>query len=133
MKRITFLTALIAIVIWACSDKGSEPKDNPPIDIPPGAPVIDSLSTDRGYVDDSLDIFGENFGDSQDTASSVKFGSIHAGVIFWTDTRIAIRVPEGAKTGDLSVTVDTLASNNVSFTVYGIDHIEPDSGGLALR
>ncbi|MFH1891941.1 MAG: IPT/TIG domain-containing protein [Candidatus Zixiibacteriota bacterium] len=133
MKRIAFLTALIAIVIWACSDKGSEPKDKPPTDNPPGAPVIDSLSTDRGYVNDTLEVYGKSFGESQDTASSVKFGSIHAGVIFWTDTRIAIRVPEGAKTGDVSVNVDTLTSNTVAFIVYGIDHIEPDSGGTGTE
>jgi len=135
MKRTISIIALIAVTVWACSDKGSEPKDKPPADNPLGAPVIDSLSTDRGYIDDSLDIYGKNFGDSQDTASSAMFGSVNAGVIFWTDTIVGVRIPEGAKTGDVSVKVDTLSSNNVSFMVYGINHVEPDSGraGTVVR
>gem|GEM_PF-4319946 len=39
MRRAFVTIALIAVAVWACSDKGSEPIDKPPTANPPGCYV----------------------------------------------------------------------------------------------
>jgi len=129
MKRIALILFLTATIILSCSDKGSEPTV-PPVIYPPGSPVIDSLSADRGWVGDSINIYGENFGDSRGLSSYVKFDTVYAEIIDWSDTEITSRVPQGAKTGNLTVTADSLTGKGVHFTVYGIDRVEPDSADV---
>ena len=54
--------------------------------------------------------------------------------VSWGDTKIQVRVPEGATTGPVVVTVDGEASSGVAFTVTGpvpainANGLSPDSG-----
>lgn len=79
-------------------------------------PSITSLSITTGAVGASVTITGTNFGSSQGS-STVKFNGTVATVTSWTATSIATKVPTGATTGNVVVTVSNHASNGVSFTV----------------
>ena len=125
MKHLFTMIALAALLLWSCSKKSSGPQYNPPSD----TPVIESLSINAGWAGDSLDIIGKNFGNAQDS-NTVSFDSIKASIDSWSDTLIAAHVPEGAKTGEITVTVDGRQSNSAAFTVYGIDRIVPDTGSV---
>ena len=61
---------------------------------------------------------GVNFGFAQGT-STVMFNGTVATPTSWSATSIAVRVPNGATTGNVVVTVGGAASNGVSFTVGG--------------
>ncbi len=76
-------------------------------------PSISSLSPVAGPVGTPVTITGANFGGS----GTVKFGSLQASVTNWTNTSISASVPSGASTGNVTVTVGTLSSNGVTFTI----------------
>jgi len=65
----------------------------------------------------SVTIAGANFGATQGT-STVKFNGTAATPTSWSTTSIVVKVPAGATTGNVVVTVGGVASNNgASFTV----------------
>ena len=80
------------------------------------APEISGLNPASGAVGTSVEIRGTNFGVSEGT-STVEFAGTEAEPSSWSETRITARVPEGARTGAVVVTVDGVASNGVGFTV----------------
>jgi hypothetical protein len=83
----------------------------------PTAPSISSLSPTSGPVGTSVTINGSNFGSTQST-STVTFNGTNAGAATsWSDTQIVINVPNGATTGSVIVTVNSVASNSQTFTV----------------
>jgi hypothetical protein len=79
-------------------------------------PTIASLSRTAGPVGTPLTISGANFGATQGT-STVTFNGTVATPTNWSTTSIALPVPSGATTGPVVVTVNSEASNGVSFTV----------------
>ena len=82
-------------------------------------PIIANLSPSIGPVGTPVTITGENFGDSQD-GSTVTFNGIDAGSAdSWSDTTIKIKVPEGATTGPVVVTVGGQASNDDKIFTVG--------------
>ncbi len=79
-------------------------------------PSISSLSPTSGPVGASVTITGVNFGASQG-ASTVKFNGVTAAPTAWSATSVTAPVPAGATTGNVTVTVASVASNGVTFTV----------------
>ena len=80
------------------------------------APSITSLSPTSGLVGSSVTITGANFGATQGT-STVKFNGTAAAATSWSAASIVVKVPTGATTGNVVVSVGGVASNGASFTV----------------
>jgi hypothetical protein len=80
------------------------------------APSISSLNPTSGAVGASITVTGTNFGATQGT-STVKFNGTVAAATSWSATSVAVKVPTGATTGNVVVTVGGVASNGVNFTV----------------
>jgi len=95
------------------------------------APTISNLSPSSGAVGASVVITGTNFGSSQGS-STVKFNGTPATTVGpWSATSITAKVPTGATTGNVVVSVSNKASNGVSFTVVSapsITSLSPASG-----
>ena len=105
----------------------------------PGQPFVADISPRSAAVGDRVIITGKNFGLVRGAASAL-FSSV-AGIAAhgeaavgpaviaasdrdldyetWSDTEIAIRVPDGAATGNLAVVTDKGSSNEVFFEVTG--------------
>ncbi|MEZ5337654.1 MAG: IPT/TIG domain-containing protein [bacterium] len=68
---------------------------------PPSIGGIDPLN---GGVGDLITITGSGFGDTPD-GSVVTINGRQMEIVFWSDTSISVRIPEGAATGSIRVTV----------------------------
>src|SRR6266403_2088618 len=95
------------------------------------APTVTSLSPTSGVIGTPVTIMGANFGAAQGT-STVTFNGIAATPTGWSATSIGVKVPAGATTGNVVVTVGGMASNGVNFTVTipsaSITSLNPTSG-----
>ena len=77
-----------------------------------GLPFITSIAPNLGPVGTIVKIKGHSFGETQED-SIVTFNGLDAGSAeSWSETEIIIKVPEGATTGPVVVTVDEIASNS---------------------
>ncbi len=99
-------------------------------------PYLASLDPTSGAVDAIVTINGLRFRETQGS-SVVTFydgaAGIPATVTSWSNTQILCKVPAGAATGDVTVTVDGQVSNGIFFTVTAvpapsITSISPDYG-----
>jgi hypothetical protein len=94
---------------------------------------ITTLSPTSGAVGASVTITGTNFGSTQGT-STVKFNATTVTTITsWSATSIVAKVPTGATTGNVVVTVSGVASNGSAFTVVAapsISSLSPTSGAV---
>ena len=61
-------------------------------------------------------IYGEHFGSTQGN-SYVSFNGTTAPVSYWSDSEVDVTVPDGARSGPLSLTVDGMPGNSVAFRV----------------
>jgi hypothetical protein len=130
MKKIFFsLCCFMSLFFVSCKDQG-----NPitPIVVP--TPLLSSVEPDSGIVGDTVKIIGSNFGTLQ-SSNSVKFGIAPATVITnWTESEIQVKVPTGAISDSIIVTVNGKSSNKKYFKVItpqtapNIISITPDSG-----
>jgi len=80
------------------------------------SPVVSGIFPSSGTVGTSVTISGSNVGASQGS-STVTFNGTAASVSSWSDTTIVAKVPLGATSGGVVVTVDGIASSGVNFTV----------------
>jgi hypothetical protein len=79
-----------------------------------GQPRIDQFDPVTGTVGDELTISGSGF----TGASEVAIGGVSAPVIASSDSKLRVRVPQGAATGPITVTVDsTTVTSATEFTV----------------
>ena len=96
--------------------------------VPQNKPVIDSVSPPEGPPGTPVTIKGTNFGDARTGAARVEANSFQSYVTFngvkatryisWSDTKIVVIVPEGAKTGPVEVVTSAGGSNtDHDFTV----------------
>lgn len=113
MKKIAFLASLllcIGLTILSCSkDDGTDsPKET--------GPKITSFSPNSGPVGTNVFITGQNFGITA-AANTVKIGNTTATVTSASATEIFITVPEGAVSGNISVTVGGKIDTAGKFTV----------------
>ncbi len=79
-------------------------------------PSITSLSVLSGPLGTPVTITGSNFGATQGT-STVSFNGTAGTPTSWSATSIVVRVPLGAATGNVEVTVARVPSNAISFAV----------------
>ena len=82
------------------------------------APTISALSPTSGTAGTQVVISGTGFGSSQ-TGSLVTFSGIQASVVSWGATSITTKVPSGAISGSVVVTVNGVQSNGVTFKIDG--------------
>jgi RHS repeat-associated protein len=80
------------------------------------APSIATGSPLGGPAGTSVTLSGTNFGATQGT-STVTFNGTTATPTYWSATSIVVPVPSGATTGNIVVTVASLASNAFNFIV----------------
>ena len=96
---------------------------------PPSGPIISKLEPDSGLVGTKVKITGSNFGTSSGT---VTFNGTTASTTSWDSDEIQTKVPEGATSGLVVVTVDGEPSAGVTFTVTlpapVISRLDPNSG-----
>ncbi len=83
------------------------------------APTITSLNPTSGAVGTPVTIAGTNFGATPGTSTVTFYNGKTATPTSWSATSIAVTVPTGAMTGNVTVTVGGVTSNGVSFTVSG--------------
>jgi RHS repeat-associated protein len=79
-------------------------------------PSITSLSIASGMVGEVVTVTGTNFGSTQGT-STVTFNGTAATASSWNATSIVTKVPSGATTGNVVVTLQGVGSNGATFTV----------------
>ena len=95
----------------------------------PGGPVIQQLSPSYGRAGDVVSINGRSFGQVQGT-SRVTFAGVDTGLAqTWSDTSITAVVPNGVRTGPVTVTVANKKSNAFEFIALpAAGSVEPTSG-----
>jgi RHS repeat-associated protein len=81
-----------------------------------GTPTISSLNPTWGPVGTTVTVSGTNFGAAQ-CGSTLWFNGTPASPSQWSATSITAAVPTGATTGYVTVTVGSITSNGVLFTV----------------
>ena len=92
-------------------------------------PVISSVSPASGSSGTTVTVSGANFGATQGTGKVTFNGKAVTAYTSWSDTSIRVGVPSGATTGKVVVTVDSVASNGVTYTVKPeISGLNPISG-----
>jgi hypothetical protein len=97
------------------------------------SPSITNLSPSSGLVGTSVTITGTNFGAAQGSSTVTFYNGKAATPTGWSATSITARVPAGATTGNVVVTVGGVGSNGVTFTVTSasgpsITGLSPTSG-----
>lgn len=101
-------------------------------------PTINLINPDLAEIGDVVTISGNSFGLTQGT-SFVSFHNINARTSdykSWSDTEIKVKVPPGAITGKVTVTVNGTVSNEYDFTVTNfsspprIINITPNKGTI---
>ena len=93
-------------------------------------PTISYTNPVSGTVGAQISVVGNYFGSTQGS-STVTFNGISATPTSWSNAQIVVPVPNGATTGPLAVTVGSIASNRVNFTVLptpSITNLSPSSG-----
>lgn len=117
------LVTVLLIGLGGCGGGSSNSNSVTP---PPPTPTIASLSTTSGVFGASVQISGSNFGSQQDS-STVTFNGAGASIAKWSDSAIVAKVPSGATSGNVVVTVGSTASNGVNFNVVALP-----TGSIAL-
>ena len=78
---------------------------------------------------DDITIRGAGFGETQGASSYVKFDGVTASYIKkWSDTVIETVVPQGVKSGYLTVSVNTVTSNQYKYDITSIAGLVPSFG-----
>jgi uncharacterized protein (TIGR02145 family) len=89
-------------------------------------PTINSVSPLSGAIGDVITITGNAFGTYRG-ANCVSFNLVKlqpSDYQSWSDNEIIVKVPVGAETGSVSVTINSTKSNDVDFKVTGIQSSE---------
>jgi hypothetical protein len=98
--------------------------------VTPPSPNIASLTPSLAQIGASVTIAGTGFSSIQG-GSSVTFNGIGTIPTSWSNSSIVVPVPPGATSGNVVVTVGSVASNGVSFSVIpNIVSISPISGAV---
>jgi photosystem II stability/assembly factor-like uncharacterized protein len=80
-------------------------------------PKIDNLDPTLGPVDTEVTVTGTTFGDTRD-GSYVSFNGTQAtDYTSWSDLEVKVKVPPGATSGPVTLTIPDGTSNGVDFTV----------------
>ena len=118
------LGLLIGVMLAGCEflEQPPGPPAEPGGGSGPAPPEILSLSRSQGAVHTRVEIYGRGFGEEQGT-SFVRFGSVRAPVLSWSEGAIVVRVPliptpKGKpREAPITVVVDRRVSNAMPFRV----------------
>lgn len=80
----------------------------PPANYPTEAPQIERVTTFYGKTGDTIVLIGNNFGDYQ-WGSKVYVGNVESpkdGIVRWSSTIIEVKIPQGARTGKVWVSIN---------------------------
>ncbi len=80
-------------------------------------PHIFSLSPNNAHEGDEVTIFGDSFGDKQGAGVVKIYPDKDAEIISWSNSIIVCKVPDGAQTGELTVTTSEGTSNGVEIAI----------------
>jgi IPT/TIG domain len=94
-------------------------------------PNIASFAPPNGIAGTAITVSGTGFGSTQGT-STITFNGTTATPASWSDTSIVVAVPAGATSGNVVVTVASLASNAAYFSVLPGGWIDQDVGTVGL-
>ncbi|MEI6090296.1 MAG: FISUMP domain-containing protein [bacterium] len=97
----------LALIFISCDDKPTDPVEL----------KITSITPNSGFIGDTVTISGNSFGTNQDTSYVLFPLAKGSGIKNWSNTKIVLKVPVGAKSGKVSVTVNGVKSNEVDFIV----------------
>jgi transglutaminase-like putative cysteine protease len=97
------LAVLFSLLFWGCAEK---------------PPVIDSIEPRIGRMGDVIDIYGKNFGPSQDESYVTIAGTppTSSSYVLWQDDRVSVRVPEFSDAGLVYVHKRNQKSNPALFS-----------------
>lgn len=76
----------------------------------------------------SLTINGEGWGEEKGSSNIIFAGGVAAPVISWSDTRVVVKVPSGAITGDLTAQIQGITFVAGTLTINAISQIVPERG-----
>jgi RHS repeat-associated protein len=96
-------------------------------------PVINSVTPPAAPVAGQITLSGYGFGAIQGS-STVQINGLAAYAMTWSNTSVLVSVPQHATSGPVTLTVNGVASNGVSFTVLEtptITGVSPSSGPLS--
>ncbi|MBI3605768.1 MAG: IPT/TIG domain-containing protein [Nitrospirae bacterium] len=110
-------TGPLVVIVNGVSSNGVTFTVTPPSPPPVISPVISAISPSSGIVTTPVTITGSDFGATQGSSAVLFNGAPAGSIVSWSDTQIVATVPSGATTGPLTVTVNGLTSNGVTFTV----------------
>lgn len=96
------------------------------------APRIVTVSISKGKIGQDIELIGLNFGIEKGV---VEFNGVNApDISLWTNTRIIVKIPKDATTGNIVIKVNSLASKGYFFIVEeltpAIEIIEPNSARI---
>jgi RHS repeat-associated protein len=110
---------------------------NTSVDFNVPSPAITSISPTIGGIGNPITITGTGFQASQGSSSYVGFsgGGGTAQIKSWSDTQIVVIVPPFTTTGFLDVTVNTIPSNYVNYTIPAqtISSLTPSTGPVGTQ
>lgn len=86
-------------------------------EIIPSTVLIEDITCDSAPVGAQVVVTGKGFGASQGASRILFCGKEVTKIISWSDARIALQVPAGAKTGTVIVTVNGEKSNAYSYII----------------
>lgn len=87
-----------------------------------------SISSEKATLGTTLTVTGEGFGETQAGGTIEFFQGIAAQVVSWTDTRLVIKVPTGAKTGELKAMIQNISFVVANLIINSINTVAPDHG-----
>ena len=86
------------------------------LDVAWAQPNISNLNPNSGMAGETVVITGVGFGATQGS-STVAFNGVSATPTEWSDTTIIVSAPNGAASGQVVVTVSSIVSNGILFTM----------------
>ncbi|MDH4139574.1 MAG: IPT/TIG domain-containing protein [Coriobacteriia bacterium] len=136
---VLVFVALVATPATALAKKPDSPPGKPDKPGPPPAtepsstanPVLDSLSAYAAPTGSQVTLYGSGFGDTKGR-NYVTFAGENGNLVSWSDTEIAVLVPNRAVAGYVGVVVDGVYSNGIYFVPALPPVIDSLSAGTAL-
>jgi len=111
MKQSILSIAIILVSVFCLNSCGNSNTPNN------STPKITSITPDSGYIGDVILISGSNFGNIRGK-SAIYFNNQPAvDYVSWNDTLINMKVPAGATTGKVMLTINSVNSNGIDFRV----------------
>lgn len=80
-------------------------------------PVISAVSPAEAQTEDLVEISGAAFGGAQGSSTILLNGQVLNSIVFWSDSRVVVQLPDNSAGGPIQVTVNGLTSNSMGLSV----------------